>query len=376
MSAFHQPAFDADAILAHIRRWVELESPSDVPETVNAMQDMIAADYAHLPVTIERIPGSHGCGDHLIVRSAWGQDKPGILLLSHADTVHPVGFLKRLPFAVNGDVVTGPGIYDMKGGLCLALHAFRAVAEAGTAKLGVTHLIVSDEEIGSPSSRPLIEKLGAAAKYALVTEPARDGGKIVIGRKATGNFIVTIRGRASHAGTRPQDGRSAIRELAHAILTLEALNDTEAGITVTVGIVKGGTRPNIIPEEAVAEVDIRVPTLAQAEALLPKILGLKPVTPDVTISVEGGLNRPPFEQSAASKALFDHAAILAADIGFPLEGVFSGGGSDGNFTAQTTPTLDGLGIDGKGAHTDYEQAYRSSIVPRTELLRRLLETLE
>ena len=368
------PAFDEAAILAHIRRWVEHESPSDDVAAVNAMADMVAADYAGLPVSMERVAGSHGCADHLIVRSNWGQDRPGILVLSHTDTVHPIGFLKRLPFSVNGDAAFGPGIYDMKGGMCLALHAFRAVAARGT-PLGITHLCVSDEEIGSPSSRPLIEALGARAKYVLVTEPAREGGKIVIGRKATGNFTMTIRGKASHAGTRPQDGRSAIRELAHAILTLEALNDPAKGITVTVGMVKGGTRPNVIPEEAVAEIDVRMPTMAQAEALIPTILGLKPATPDVTITLTGGLNRPPFEQSAASEALFYQAHALAREIGFELEGMVSGGGSDGNFTAAMTATLDGLGIDGKGAHTDYEQATVSSIAPRTMLLRRLFETL-
>ena len=367
-------AFDAAAILAHIRRWVEHESPSDHVAAVNAMADMVAADYAGLPVTLERVAGTAGCADHLVVRSTWGQDRPGILVLSHTDTVHPVGFLKRLPFSVEGDVAFGPGIYDMKGGMCLALHAFRAVAASGT-PLGITHLCVSDEEIGSPSSRPLIEKLGAKAKYVLVTEPAREGGKIVIGRKATGNFTVTIRGRASHAGTRPQDGRSAIRELAHVILTLDAMNDPANGITVTTGMVKGGTRPNVIPELAVAEVDVRMPTMAQADALIPRILGLTPVTPDVTIIITGGLNRPPFEQSAASEALFYQAHALAREIGFDLEGMVSGGGSDGNFTARMAATLDGLGIDGKGAHTDYEQALVSSIVPRATLLKRLFETL-
>mgnify|MGYP001765504600 CR=1 FL=1 len=368
--------FDPAAILAHIRRWVEHESPSDAPAAVNGMVDMIAADYAALPVNMERVAGTEGCGDHLVVRSNWGQDAPGILLLSHSDTVHPIGFLQsRLPFRVEGDRAFGPGIYDMKGGLCLAFHAFRAVAEAGGTPLGITHLIVSDEEIGSPSSRPLIEKLGQAAKYVLVTEPARDGGRIVVGRKATGDFLMTITGRASHAGTHPQNGRSAIRELAHQILALEALNDPAAGITVTVGVVRGGTRPNVIPEQAVAEIDIRVPTVEAAERLVPLILNRKAVTPDVTITIEGGLNRPPFERTNAGTALFEHARTIAAEIGIDLQGMVTGGGSDGNFTAAHTATLDGLGIDGEGAHTPNEQVYISSIVPRTMLMKRLLETL-
>lgn len=368
--------FDTQAILAHLRRWVELESPSDVPASVNAMQDMIAADYAALPVDVERVAGSHGCGDHLVVRSRWGRQAPGILVLSHADTVHPIGFLKtRLPFRIEGDSAFGPGIYDMKGGVCLAFHAIRAIAAAGGSPLGITHLIVSDEEIGSPSSRPLIEALGSQAKYVLVTEPARDGGKIVVGRKSTGDFLLRVHGRASHAGTRPEAGRSAIRELAHQILKLEALNDPATGVSVTVGVVRGGTRPNVVPEFAEAEIDIRAPTVASAERMVATIKALQPVTPDVRLEIEGGVNRPPFEQTPAGRALFAHARGVAAGIGIDLVGVVTGGGSDGNFTAATTPTLDGLGIDGAGAHTDHEHALISSIAPRARLLERLMLSL-
>ncbi|HRK25227.1 MAG TPA: M20 family metallopeptidase [Beijerinckiaceae bacterium] len=368
--------FDTAAILAHLRRWVEIESPSDVPSAVNAMVDALAADYARLPVTQERVAGAPGFGDHLIVRSAWGQDRPGILLLSHSDTVHPLGFiLDRLPFRIEGDRAYGPGIYDMKGGLCIAYHAFAAIAAAGGSPLGITHLIVSDEEIGSPSSRPLIERLGKAASHVLVTEPARDGGKIVVGRKGTGDFRLTIHGRASHAGTKPEEGRSAVRELAHQILQLEALSDPASGVTVTVGVVRGGTRPNVVPDLAEADVDIRVPTLAAADHLIAAIRDRKPVTPDVTIRVTGGLNRPPFEQSPAGRRLFDLAHAEAAKIGIDLVGVFTGGGSDGNFTAPTTPTLDGLGVDGAGAHTDQEHALVSSMAPRADLLRRIMMTL-
>jgi len=209
----------------------------------------------------------------------------------------------------------------------------------------------------------------------LVTEPARDGGKIVVGRKATGDFLMTITGRAAHAGTHPQNGRSAIRELAHQVLALEALNDPAAGVTVTVGVVRGGTRPNVIPELAEAEIDIRVPTLEAADRLMPLILNRVAMTPDVTVRVTGGLNRPPFERTNAGTALFEHARTLAAEIGIDLIGVVTGGGSDGNFTARTTATLDGLGIDGEGAHTPNEQIYISSIVPRALLMTRLLETL-
>ena len=368
--------FDQQQILDHIRRWVEIETPTERPDQVNKLVDMVMGDHAGLAVDMERVPGRDGKGDHLIVRSKWGQDAPGVLILSHLDTVHPMGFIeKRLPYRVEGNIAYGPGIADMKGCACIAHHALKAAAEAGGGHLGVTHLYVSDEEIGSPTSQALIEELGRKAKYVLVTEGARDGGKIVVARKGVGRFDVHIKGVASHAGAKPLDGRSAIRELGHVILFLEGLCDEARGVTVTVGVVSGGTKANVIPEEAFAAVDLRVPTMALAAELCDKILNIKPVNPDVKITVTGGMNRPPFEQSPAAKALFDHAHKLAAEIGFELVGIPTGGGSDGNFTAPFAPTLDGLGVDGKGAHTDYEQIDIRSIVPRTTLMHRLLLTL-
>ena len=182
--------FDSKAILDGIRRWVEIETPTEAPEQVNKLATMVADGYRDLPVAIERIAGHSGCGDHLVVRSSWGQHEPGILVLSHLDTVHPIGFIERLPFRVEGDIAFGPGIYDMKGGAYLAYHAFRQLCASGERPpLGVTQLYVSDEEIGSPTSRALIEAEGRKAKYVLVTEPARDGGKIVTGRKGVGGSI-------------------------------------------------------------------------------------------------------------------------------------------------------------------------------------------
>ena len=368
--------FDSSTILAGIRRWVEIETPTDVPAQVNKLADIVADGYRGLPATVERIAGRDGCGDHLVARSSWGRDAPGILVLSHLDTVHPLGFIERLPFSVQGNAAFGPGIYDMKGGAYLAYHAFRQLCANGTpSPLGVTQLFVSDEEIGSPTSRALIEAEGQKAKYVLVTEPARDGGKIVTGRKGVGRFEVFIKGQPAHAGTRPQDGRSAIRELANVIQTLEAMNDPKRRITVTVGVVKGGTRPNVIPEEAYAQVDLRMPSIADADEVVPKILELKSRSDGVTVTVVGGLNRPPYEKGNAVAALYEHAKGLAAEIGFELVDTFTGGGSDGNFTAAHTATLDGLGVDGKGAHTHFEQLYISSLEPRARLLYRLYQTL-
>jgi glutamate carboxypeptidase len=338
---------------------------------------MVVEEYAGLPVTIDRIAGRDGYGDHLVVKSAWGQDQPGIVELSHLDTVHPMGFIERLPFKVEGDSAFGPGIYDMKGGAYIACRAFRQLcADGGRPSLGITQLYTSDEEIGSPTSRQLIETVGHNAKYVLVTEPARDGGKIVTGRKGVARFEIYVKGVPAHAGTRPQDGRSAIRELGHIINTLEAMNDPARGVTVNVGVVRGGTKPNVIAEEAYAEVDMRLPTIADADELVPRILNLQPKTSGVSVKVIGELNRPPYEKNNAGAALYQHARSIAAEIGFDLVDTHTGGGSDGNFTAPFTATLDGLGVDGKGAHTHYEQMYVSSIEPRTRLLYRLFQNLK
>lgn len=368
--------FDTKTILDGIRQWVEIETPTDAPEQVNKLVSLVAEQYRDLPVTLERIAGVDGCGDHLIARSTWGQDKPGILVMSHLDTVHPMGFIERLPFKVEGDSAFGPGIYDMKGGAYLAHHAFLALCAGGDRPpLGITHLFNSDEEIGSPTSRKLIEAEGRKAKYVLVTEPARDGGKVVTGRKGVGRFKVFIKGVPAHAGSRPEDGRSAVRELGNVILALEGMNDLKRGVTVNVGVARGGTRPNVTPEEAFAEVDLRVPSAADAEEFVGKILGLTSKTEGVTVKVTGGLNRPPYEKGNAGASLFEHARSLATEIGFELNDTYTGGGSDGNFTATHTATLDGLGVDGKGAHTHYEQLYVSSLASRARLLHRLYQTL-
>ncbi|WFU41010.1 M20 family metallopeptidase [Bradyrhizobium sp. CB82] len=369
-------SFDTATILEGIRRWVEIETPTEAPEQVNELMSVVTEQHRDLPVTTERVAGINGCGDHLVVRSAWGQDRPGILVLSHLDTVHPLGFIERLPFKIEGDSAFGPGIYDMKGGAYIAHHAFRNLcATSDRSPLGITHMFTSDEEIGSPTSRALIEAEGRKAKYVLVTEPARDGGKIVTGRKGVGRFEVFIKGVPAHAGSRPEDGRSAIRELANIIQALEGMNDVKRGVSVNVGVVRGGTRPNVTPEEAYAEVDLRVLSNADADEFVGKILGLTSKTEGVTVKVTGDLNRPPYEKSNSGASLYEHAKTLAGELGFDLIDTHTGGGSDGNFTAAHTATLDGLGVDGTGAHTHYEQLYLSSLEPRARLLYRLYQTL-
>ena len=360
-----------EELLAGIKRWVEIEShTADLPGVLR-MVDEVERDYQDAGFSCERIPGRDGRGDHLIARSSGSHERPGILIMSHLDTVHPKGTLEKFPFRVDGDSAFGPGIYDMKGG---AHIAFRA-ATAGPVSLPVTHLFTTDEEVGSQTSRTLIEELARSAKYVLVTEPAREGGKIVTARKGVARWDVKAIGRPAHAGSRHADGRNAIAELAHQVLALTGMTDYDREITVNVGLIEGGTGANVVPAEAWLRVDNRLPSMAAAEEMERRITGLKPNDPDIRLEITGGLDRPPYEKSPEIAALFAHAKALARDIGWQLEDLKTGGCSDGNFTASITPTLDGLGVDGKGGHTDYEQLYISSLEPRCRLMRRLLETL-
>jgi len=377
-AASKPPAFEAIPLLEEIRSWVEIESPTTDAEALNRMIDKVQADAAAAGVHTCRVPGRDGFGDHLMVSSPWGSDEPGILVLSHLDTVHALGTLAGpLPFRIEGDAAFGPGIYDMKGGACIAFAALRHLIATGRrARLPIRQLFVSDEEVGSPTSRPLIEREARRAGYVLVTEPAREGGKVVTARKGTARFDLRVTGRLAHSGARHQDGRSAIKELARHILDLEAMTDYGTGVTVNVGVIQGGTRANVVPEHASAEIDMRVPNPKIGDKAIARVLALEPYDKDTVLEINGGLNRPGYEKSPAIARLFEQARALASEIGFPLEDVATGGGSDGNFTAALVPTLDGLGVDGQGGHTHHEQLYVSSLVPRATLLLRLMETLQ
>jgi glutamate carboxypeptidase len=367
---------DAPEMLDGIRRWVEIESHTADPAGVNRLMDHCADGWRTAGATVERIAGRDGLGDHLAVSSPWGGDGPGILVLCHLDTVHPRGTIRDLPFKVDGDKVFGPGIYDMKGGAYLAYAAFQALRREGkSTPLPLRFLYTSDEEIGSPSSRALIEAHARNAKFVLVTEPARDGGKIVTSRKGVARFVLTAHGRPSHAGARHQDGRSAILEVARHIIDIEAMTDYARGCTFNVGQITGGTAENVVPAHCEISIDMRIRTLADAAHFEAHFRALKSYNPDVSVQVTGGLNRPPYEMNEAGAKLYAHAQKQAAAIGIDLVGVSTGGGSDGNFTAPFVATLDGLGVDGDGAHTLHEHMLASSLVPRMTLHRRLFETL-
>jgi glutamate carboxypeptidase len=364
--------------LAGLTAWLKTESPTHAPAGVNRMMDLVAAEVTEGPIAVERIPGRAGLGDVLVLRAGPEKNEPAVLVMSHLDTVHPLGTVDHdLPVRLEGDRLYGPGCYDMKGGAYLALQAFKDVASRAAAKRPLVFLITPDEEIGSPMTRPMIEDLGRSSAFALVTEPARDGGKVVTGRKGVGRFEVRVEGRPAHSGSRHPDGRSAIREAARQILRVENMTDYPRGVTTTVGMISGGTAANVIPQHCRFAVDLRVTNIADGEAYSAAILGLTPHDPDVRVSVEGGMNRPPYEKSDGVARLYEHARGLAEELGFELGEVpLTGGGSDGNFTAaQGVPTLDGLGVDGDGAHTLHEYGLVSSIEPRRRLMTRLLETL-
>src|SRR6516165_8804720 len=380
MASFLTDPVDSEAILADIRAIVEIESPSRHAAGVNRVLEAIESQFAGTGAVCEREKTTDALGDILRVRCDPARGEGGILLLSHMDTVHPVGTLAgKLPYRREGDRVYGPGIYDMKGGLMLAVAAFRRIAHARRrTRLPITFLFTSDEELSSLASRDVIEREARGHRYVLVTEPARDGGKIVTARKGVGAFIIRTKGRPAHAGRDPGQGRNAITAIAEIVLAIEAMADSARGITTNVGLIVGGTARNTVAEECTIEVDLRFCDGASAGEVEARIKALKSSRPDIETTVTGKITRPPFVRDRAVNLLFEKAAAIAKEIGFTLQSSPRvGGGSDGNFTAAMgIPTLDGLGVDGDGAHTNDEYMLFSSIEPRTRVLQGLMERLE
>lgn len=300
-----------------------------------------------------------------------------LLIIGHLDTVWPIGTLAARPFRVEEDRAFGPGIFDMKSGVMLAVFAMRAIKELGIAtKRSVTMLMTCDEETGSHFSRDVIEEEARRTHAALVLEPPIPGGTIKTGRKGVGEFELIIRGRPAHAGNDPRAGISAITELAHQILAINKLNDYERGTTLNVGVAHGGVLSNVIAAEAHASIDMRFQTVAEGERITEAMSRLQPVIDGARMEVLGGINRPPLVRTAETGELFEHAKALASEIGFDLSEGSVGGGSDGNFIAALgVPVLDGLGVDGAGAHAEHEHIIISDIPRRASLLTRLIETI-
>jgi len=378
MPSFLDTPVDREAILEQIRRITAIESPTSHPAGVNRVLDVIASWFDGTGTRLERSKIDDRFGDILRVRSDPASDVPGILVLSHVDTVHPVGTLGgALPFRIDGDKAFGPGIYDMKGGLVLAIAAFQRLARTGSrGALPITFMFTPDEEVGSVASRPHIEAEARRSRYVLVTEP-KHGGTVVTSRKGTGRFLIEAHGRPSHSGAAHAEGRSAIRAMAKVILEVEGFTDYERGITTNVGLISGGTGVNVVPEYCRINADMRVCDEAAARETEARFMALKSPDPGVELRVSGGVTRPPFERGAHVDLLLDKAAAVARELGLRLvTGARNGGGSDGNFTAAMgLPTLDGLGVDGDGAHTHEEHMLISSIEPGTRLMQGLFERL-
>ena len=369
-------AFDAGALAAGIVRWVEFETPSDRPDLIDLLLDHVEESFIGLPVSIERIPGRDGCGGQLVLRYApAGAAGAPALLMGHVDTVWDAGTLARRPVRREGDRIHGPGIFDMKAGSFLATEALRRIAAAAIVPpRPITVYLNGDEEIGSLTSRGKIEELAAEAAFVLVPEPSFEApGTLITARKGWARFRLAARGVSAHAGGNRLDGRSAILEIARHIVEIEGLNETETAATFNVGTVAGGTRANVVPDFAAIDIDMRADDMATAERNIAAMLARTPKGRDITLEIEGGLNRPPFQRTAAVARLYAAARELGQALDLDLGETSRGGVSDGNFAAALgKPTLDGLGCNGAGAHALHEHILYSTIAPRAALFHAML----
>ncbi len=361
-------------LVATLQQLTEAESPSDDPHAQGAVREVIARQLQALDYRVRRIPGRQS-GGMLFARPAErARGGPLQLLLGHYDTVWPRGTLARMPFEVEGDTVRGPGVYDMKGGITQLLLALGALRHFDSTP-EVTPLVFlnSDEEVGSRESTRYIARLARLADRSLVMEPSLgSSGRLKTTRKGIARFTVTVEGQAAHAGLDPGAGASAILELSHVIQSLFALNDAERGISVNVGTIDGGLRPNVVAPVSQAEVDVRVADRRDGEAVERAIRDLRPAIPGTRLRVTGGFGRPPMEATPANRRLWRLAARLGGELGLDLREGMAGGGSDGCTTSRYTATLDGLGAVGDGAHAPHEHLRVGHTLERAALLTLLL----
>jgi glutamate carboxypeptidase len=372
-----------DQIVSTIRDLVSIESPSDNKAAVDRVAETLAEKFARLGGEV-RFHRSNDFGSHLQVNFGGKSAKP-VLLLGHYDTVYPLGTLATMPCRVEHNKLTGPGVLDMKSGIALMLHALAALQDwhkqAGHKDGGllrpVTVFLVSDEEVGSDSSRAITEALAKRASAVLVLEPSYGRqGAVKTARKGVGEYLVRVTGKASHAGLDFQKGVNAILELARQIEKISGFTELRKGLTVNVGIVSGGSRTNVVPAKATVQVDVRIARMKDAAGIDRKMRRLRPRNRKCKIEVTGGINRPPMERTAAVAKLYAQAVVIARELGWKLGEAAVGGGSDGNFTAGLgIPTLDGLGGVGDGAHATHEHILISELPRRAALLAGLIEAV-
>ena len=356
-----------------LERMVNIESPSVDKALVDRFVQFLGSRFVALGGAVEYVPAER-FGDHLCVRFS-GESSERVLLLGHTDTVFAAGHAARRPFRIDNGKAMGPGVLDMKAGILLMLSSIRALLQnGGRLRRSVTVLLTCDEEVGSPSSRSLVESEARQARAVLVLEPSLPGGVLKTARKGVGKFTVKAIGRAAHAGVYPSKGVNAIQEIAHQVLKLQRMSDNRSGTTVTVAVVQGGTRANVVPAEAAIEVDVRIATSDEGERLTKALRALSPELPGARLEVRGGINRPPMERNADTARLFALARSIAAEMGIDLHEGATGGASDGNLTsALGIPTLDGLGAVGDGAHGEDEFVDVSSLPVRAALIAGLIQ---
>lgn len=361
---------DQPAMLALLKRLVETESPSNDKTAVDRVGSIVVDECRRLGAQLEIHP-QFSTGD--LVEAHWGHGTGGFLLLCHMDTVFPIGTLQRMPFYEKDSKVFGPGTSDMKGGVVVALSAIAAALTSGNLSHPITALFTSDEEIGSTSSRSLIERLAKESALVLVLEPAMLDGSVKTWRKGVGEFIIHVHGRAAHAGGDHEKGRNAIEELAHQVLVIQKMTDYQKGTTFNVGTIHGGTTSNVVPEEATAVVDFRITEPGEAHRISTAMLELKPVLDGTSIEVTGGLERPPMPFNDVNRNAFDKMKGIASTLGIELKAGGTGGASDANFVAPLgIPVLDGLGAVGGEAHSEREFIFADSLTERTRLLAGIL----
>jgi glutamate carboxypeptidase len=359
--------------IAAVETLVRHESPSTDKAAVDRCGGVLAGMLRSAGADVEVLQQSQQ-GNH--IRARFGGEGRPVLLLGHFDTVWPLGTIDRMPLRRDGDRLYGPGIFDMKAGIALALTAVAALGATGSRHPPITMLWTTDEEIGSGTSRETIEAAARESAAVLVLEPALPGGGLKTARKGCGEFELTVHGVAAHAGLDPGKGASAIHELAGQIAIIEGFQDLPRGISVNVGVVSGGSRPNVVAEEARATIDVRAPTRESAEALESAFRALHPVRPGTRLTVRGGFDRPPMERTALVAGLFARASQVASALGRDLAEGAAGGGSDGNFTAAAgVATLDGLGAIGDGAHAAHEHVSVPALPWRAALIAGVLAGL-
>jgi glutamate carboxypeptidase len=374
LRVLHEVRWRRDQFLSLLETLCRAESPSLDPVAQQAVHATLAAHLEALGYAVRRLPGQRS-GVHLYARPRRRRrGAPVQLIVGHYDTVWPTGTLATMPFAIEGDRARGPGVYDMKGGLAQVIVALATLRGLNLEPTVTPVLLVNaDEEVGSRESGRHVRRLARIAGRALVLEPSLGvEGRLKTGRKGVARYTVTVRGRAAHAGLDPTAGASAILELSHVIQALFALNDPARGVTVNVGTIDGGLRPNVVAPESRAVVDVRTRTGDDAAHVDAAIRALGPVTPGTSIAVEGGLGRPPLEPTPRNTALFETARSLGARVDLALEGGLAGGGSDGSTASLYTATLDGLGPVGDGAHAAHEYLEIGPTLDRAALLALLL----